>query len=128
VIIDAYGDPYVGQALAAFDRDMGLPDPPKFYVIYYQATQFPTQGDWGWGLEANLDVQWAHAMLPGANIILVYTPHPDDSLFMAIADMLNLLSGKPMIISLSWGAYEDALISYGISISGYEQILATAAA
>ena len=128
MIIDAYGDPYVGQALAAFDRDMGLPDPPKFYVIYYQATQFPTQGDWGWGLEANLDVQWAHAMLPGANIILVYTPHPDDSLFMAIADMLNLLSGKPMIISLSGGTYEDALISYGISISGYEQILATAAA
>jgi subtilase family serine protease len=27
VIINAYGDPYVGQALAAFDKDMGLPDP-----------------------------------------------------------------------------------------------------
>jgi len=128
VIINAYGDPYVGQALAAFDKDMGLPDPPKFYVIYYQATQFPTQGDPGWGLETNLDVQWAHAMAPGANIILVYTPYPDDSLYMAIADILNLLSGKPMIISLSWGTYEDALISYGVDISGYEQILAMAAA
>ena len=128
VIIDAYGDPYVGQALAAFDRDMGLPDPPKFYVIYYQATQFPTQGDWGWGLEANLDVQWAHAMPPGAKIISVHTPYPDDSLYMAIADMLKLLSGKPMIISLSGGTYEDALISYGISSSGYKQLLAMAAA
>jgi subtilase family serine protease len=132
VIINAYGDPYVGQALAAFDRDMGLPDPPKFYVIYYQATQFPTRGAWEWGLEANLDVQWAHAMAPGANIILVYTPYPDDSLYMALADMLNLLSGmsgnKPMIISLSWGAYEKDLIRYGISISGYENIFAMAAA
>jgi subtilase family serine protease len=128
VIINAYGDPYVGQALAEFDRDMGLPDPPKFHVIYYQATQFPTQGDPGWGREANLDVQWAHAMAPGADIILVYTPYPDESLYMAIAEMLNLLSGKPMIISLSWGAYEDALISYGIDISGYEQIFAMAAA
>lgn len=128
VIVDAYGDPYVGQALAAFDGDMGLPDPPKFYVIYYQATQFPTQGDPNWGLESDLDVQWSHAMAPGANIILVYTPYPDDSLYMAIADMLNLLSGKPMIISLSWGANESALISYGINISGYEEILAMAAA
>jgi subtilase family serine protease len=49
VIINAYGDPCVGRALTAFDRDMGLPDPPKFYVIYYQATQFPTQGDPAWG-------------------------------------------------------------------------------
>jgi subtilase family serine protease len=67
-------------------------------------------------------------MAPGANIILVYTPYPDDSLYMAIADTLNLLSGKPMIISLSWGTYEDALIRYGIDISGYEQIFAMAAA
>jgi hypothetical protein len=63
-------------------------------------------------------------MAPSANIILVHTPYPDNSLYMTIADMLNLLSSKPMIISLSWGTYEDALISYGIN----EQILAIAAA
>lgn len=130
VIFSAYGDPHVGQSLKEFNLDMGLPDPPKFLVIYYQATQFPPQGDPEWALEANLDVQWAHAMAPGADKILVYTPYPDDSLYMAIADMTVLLSSlsKPIIYSLSWGAYEDALKAYGIDITPYETILATAAA
>ncbi|MCC6021299.1 MAG: S8 family serine peptidase [Thermoproteaceae archaeon] len=130
VIINAYGDPYVGQALAEFDRDMGLPDPPRFIVIYYQATQFPAQGDPDWALEANLDVQWAHAVAPGANIILIYVPYPDESLYMSIADLLYLqsISGMPMIVSLSWGADEDWLIECGIDVSRYEMILAMAAA
>jgi subtilase family serine protease len=127
VIINAFGDEYIGESLKEFDRWFNLSDPPRFTVMYYQATQFPQEGDYYWGLETALDVEWAHAVAPGANIMLVYTPYPDDSLFMAIADIVSWFYNQPIIISLSWGTNEWELKYYGIDITPYETILATAA-
>jgi subtilase family serine protease len=127
VIINAFGDKYIGESLKEFNRQFNLPDPPRFTVMYYQATQFPQEGDYYWGLETALDVEWAHAVAPGANIMLVYTPYPDDSLFMAIADIVSWFYNQPIIISLSWGSSEWELKYYGIDITPYETILATAA-
>ena len=61
-----------------FDQETNLPAPPSFRIIQpagavppYDSTNFDMGG---WGLETSLDVEYAHAMAPGANILLVETP------------------------------------------------------
>ncbi|HEY3195265.1 MAG TPA: S53 family peptidase [Candidatus Dormibacteraeota bacterium] len=74
VIIDAYQSPTIASDLAAFDDKWGLPAPPSFTIIapdgltpfdVHNATQV------GWSSEISLDVEWAHAIAPGAAIVLV---------------------------------------------------------
>jgi subtilase family serine protease len=78
VIVDSFGSPTIRHDLAEFDTGNGLPAPPKFNIISpeggpptYEANN-ATMG--GWALETSLDVEMAHAMAPGANILLVETP------------------------------------------------------
>ena len=75
-IVDIGDDPNITSDLHNFDVAYGLPD-PNFTV----SQQFfgdpggvvtPDPGG-GWEFEEALDVEWAHAMAPGANIILVAT-------------------------------------------------------
>jgi subtilase family serine protease len=69
-IVDAGDDPQIGSDLQAFDQNFGLPDPPSFTKVNeYGGTTFT--GNDSWSLEISLDVEWAHAMAPGANILLV---------------------------------------------------------
>jgi subtilase family serine protease len=86
VIVDAYGSPTIASDLTLFDAAMGLQDttfsvitpagsPPPFDIN--DANQF------GWAVETTLDVEWAHAMAPGANIVLAVAPSNNDS------DILN---------------------------------------
>jgi len=78
VIVDSFGSPTVAADLARFDSDFGLPAPPSLTVIQPAGPVppfDPTNSDMvGWAEETSLDVQYAHAMAPGANILLVETP------------------------------------------------------
>jgi subtilase family serine protease len=82
VIVDAYGSPTIASDLTLFDAAMGLPDttftqitpagsPPPFDI------NDPNQ--FGWAVETTLDVEWAHVMAPGANIVLAIAPSNNDS-------------------------------------------------
>src|SRR5881409_2164440 len=85
VIVDAFGSPTVASDLALFDAVFGIPAPPSFTIFCgnaqnpYDPSQCPTvnintnnpHGEFGWTIETSLDVQYAHAMAPGANIVLV---------------------------------------------------------
>jgi len=64
-IVDAYHDANLFRDVQAFDRNFGLPDP--------QITQswYSTSSNDGWAQEECLDVEWAHAIAPGAKIIVV---------------------------------------------------------
>ena len=77
-IVDSFGSPTAKADLHQFDQDFGLPDPPRFDIIQPAGPVppfDPTDPDMaGWGEETSLDVEWAHAMAPGANILLVETP------------------------------------------------------
>ena len=66
-IVDAYSDPNIAADLAAFDAEYGLSSPPSFTVDNLGATST----DAAWALETALDVEWAHAIAPEANIVLV---------------------------------------------------------
>ena len=59
-------------------RDSGLPAPPSFTIIHPAGAIPPYNQRNGlmvsWAEETSLDVEYAHAMAPGANILLVETP------------------------------------------------------
>ena len=78
MIVDSFGSPTIKADLAAFDRQFGYPAPPKFTVIapVGKIPAFnPDNSDMaGWAGETTLDVEYAHALAPGANILLVETP------------------------------------------------------
>jgi subtilase family serine protease len=78
VIVDSFGSPTIRNDLGVFDRAFGLPAPPSFRIIR-PAGQVPpydpANSDMvGWAGETTLDVEWAHAVAPGANLLLVETP------------------------------------------------------
>ncbi|HTQ91512.1 MAG TPA: S53 family peptidase, partial [Streptosporangiaceae bacterium] len=78
VIVDSFGSPTIGHDLAVFDRAFGLPAPPAF-TISQPAGRVPrydpANSDMvGWAGETTLDVEYAHAIAPGASILLVETP------------------------------------------------------
>ena len=72
-IVDAYDQPNIKADLHAFDQQFGLADPPSFRVVAQDgSSNLPAKaGAGGWGVEISLDVEWAHALAPGANILLV---------------------------------------------------------
>ena len=77
IIVDSYGSPTIGRDLAVFDSTFGLPAPPSLAVIQ-PAGPVPlyhaNSNREGWAGETTLDVEYAHAMAPAANILLVETP------------------------------------------------------
>src|SRR5947207_3598402 len=71
-IVDAYDDPNIAADLAKFDSTFGLPAPASFKkVTQTGATSGYPATDPSWALEIALDVEWAHAVAPGAGILLV---------------------------------------------------------
>ena len=64
-IVDAYDYPSAFSDLELFSAQFGLLA-PNFQVVY--ATGTPPKADSGWGLDAALDIEWAHAMAPGAKL------------------------------------------------------------
>src|SRR5215471_2387560 len=82
VIVDSYGYQFIRSELAAFDKGFRLPAPPSFKIIQ-PAGPVPAFNPklrpqmTGWAQETSLDVEYSHAIAPGANILLVETPVPE---------------------------------------------------
>lgn len=126
VIIDAFGSPTIDADLADFDALFGLPAPPSFQQIRMPgAPPFdPTNNDQvGWTVEIALDVQWAHAIAPGASIILVAGASDSfDDLLAAQNYAIDNRLGS--IMSESFGGSELGLISSadGLAILQQEEL------
>jgi subtilase family serine protease len=77
IIVDSFGSPTVQRDLSQFDHATGLPAPPSLKVIQPAGpvpAYAPDSDREGWAGETDLDVEYAHAMAPGASILLVETP------------------------------------------------------
>jgi subtilase family serine protease len=119
IIVVSFGSPTILQDLQIFDAGYGLPDPPSFTVLAPLGTMpfDPTNSDQvGWAFETTLDVEWAHAMAPGANIVLLTSPVSETEGVQGMPEFLLLEQyalnhhlGK--IISQSWGATENTLFT-----------------
>ena len=99
--------------LHQFDVAFGLPDPPSFHKLDQNGgTDYPsvepTAGVSGWAIETAMDVEWAHAIAPKANIVLVEANSPLASDFIAAIDTARHLPGVS-VISISGGWREDQL-------------------
>jgi subtilase family serine protease len=104
-IVDAYDAPNAASDLAAFSTQFGLP-PANFQKVYASGSK-PAY-DPGWEMEESLDIEWAHAMAPGAEIVLVEAKSSSFADLMAAEDvassMVNAAGGGE--VSNSWGGGE----------------------
>lgn len=81
-IVDAYDDPVAGSDLAWFSLQFGLQfSIPQFERVWANTGESSCPVNYGygvgwdysggWEIEESLDIEWAHAMAPGAKIYLV---------------------------------------------------------
>ncbi len=111
-IVDAYNDPNIAAELAFFDTSNNLPAPPSLTVVGQSGTSALPRTDAGWAQEEALDVEWAHAIAPGASIVLVETNSFSMPDLMAGVKTAAALPGVS-VVSMSWGGSElPNVISY----------------
>lgn len=106
-IVDAYNDPNAESDLAVFSSQFGLPPCTTANGCFTKVnqtggTKYP-RTDSGWALEISLDVQWAHAIAPGAKILLVEATTNSFANLLAAEDYA---AAHANYVSNSWGASE----------------------
>jgi subtilase family serine protease len=108
-IVVAYDHPRIESDLKAFSLKFGLPlcttaNGCFKKVNHYGGTSYPAANAY-WAVETALDVQWAHAIAPGAKILLV------EARSDRLSDMLkahDYATSKAKYVSNSWGLTEYA--------------------
>ena len=103
-IVDACDDPTVAADLHAFDLQFGLAD-PKLTVTKLSLGGLTPTYDSEWALEISLDVEWAHAIAPKANIMLVEAPNASLGSLLFAVDYARTQPGVG-VVSMSWGGPE----------------------
>src|SRR4029077_12127827 len=105
-IVDAYDDPNIAGDLHQFDLAWGLPDAPSFTKVNEQGStsNLPSPNS-GWITEIALDVEWAHAIAPGAKILLVEANSSYMSAWFAAVYRAEITPGVN-VVSMSWGGSE----------------------
>ncbi|HEV2948193.1 MAG TPA: S53 family peptidase [Gemmataceae bacterium] len=104
-IIEAYHDPKIASDLHYFDWIFSLPDPPKFtQVNQHGGAVFPATSPI-WALETAMDVEWAHAIAPRANILLIEADSVNWSDLLAAVNYARYQPGV-VAVSMSWGSVE----------------------
>lgn len=117
-LVDAYDNPKAASDLAAFSAHFGLP--AATFTKVYANSSFGNlngmtascsgvpAGNTSWGVEEDLDIEWAHAMAPSAQIILVEacTNSLNDLLYAEQVAGIKVAAAGGGDISNSWGGGE----------------------
>jgi subtilase family serine protease len=106
-IVDAYNLPTAESDLNTFSSQFGLPACTTASGCFTKVnqtggTKYPRYNS-GWGLEIALDIEWAHAIAPGANILLVEASSNSFANLLAAEDYAKT---HAQYVSNSWGASE----------------------
>ncbi len=109
-IVDACDDPTVVADLHAFDQQFGLTDPNLTVTKLTMNGQSPVY-DSLWAMEISLDVEWAHAIAPKANILLVESPTASLGALVNAVDYARYQPGVS-VVSMSWGSSEFSMEGY----------------
>jgi hypothetical protein len=110
-IVDAFNDPNITSDANTFSNQFQLPQfnttgGPTLSVVTPSGAKVSTLStDKNWAEETSLDVEWAHAIAPEANILLVEAPSA------SLSDLLTAVSyaakQKGVVsVSMSWGGFE----------------------
>ncbi len=108
VIVDAYDYPSAAADLATFSTTFGLPQ--ANFSVQYASGRKPSNGcRSGWQGEEALDIEWAHAMAPNAQIVLMEASSASNSaLYSAVTAANSYIAthGGKGEVSMSWGGSE----------------------
>ncbi|MGA7357698.1 MAG: S53 family peptidase [Candidatus Sulfotelmatobacter sp.] len=124
IIVDAWGSNTIQQDANTFSAVYGLPPlTASNFQIYYPGgptTCGTACVDGSWDAETTLDVEWAHAVAPGADIALVLAP---DNYSLDIAEFWAIENPEVVtnyanydlgyVISNSWANFEILDVLYG---------------
>jgi hypothetical protein len=96
------GNPnFASSDLHQFDQQFGIPDPPSFTKIdQFGGTNYPAV-DHTWAAETSMDVEWIHAMAPGAKLVLVEANSAYNGDITTAAEMARRYPGVS-VMSMSW--------------------------
>lgn len=115
-IVDAFDYPTAQNDFDVFSAQFGLPlstnnvcngTQPCFVKVL--ARGVGRRKNCGWNQEAALDIEWAHAMAPHAQIVLVIAKtNRFTDLFKAVSLASSIVSGSTLggEVSMSWGGSE----------------------
>ncbi|HLH32073.1 MAG TPA: S53 family peptidase [Terriglobia bacterium] len=116
-IIDAFDHPSVEKDLAKFNNQFNLPDcttengcfTKVFACGSAKCDTNPGTNDpnyQSWALEIALDVEWAHAIAPKANIVLVEAAAGTLDVLLGAVDVAVNPPYSADVVSMSWGGPE----------------------
>ena len=116
IIVDSFGSPTIMGDLATFDRSSTCRAPPHFSVLQPVGAVppfDPTNATMvNWAIETSLDVEYSHAMAPGASIVLLETPVAETEGTVGFPEIIaaeNYAINNHLgdVISQSFGATEE---------------------
>jgi hypothetical protein len=118
-IVDAYYDPNITNDANTFNSQFNLPlfnsaGGPTLTLVGIgangpvAASSLPQDSSGAWPLETSLDVEWAHAMAPQANILLVEASNQNLSGTGSLIDAVQYAASQTGVVavSMSWGQNE----------------------
>ena len=137
-IVDSYDDPTLAADVSVFDAQFNLSQlnvkggPTLTKVNQNGGSSLPgVDSTGGWEVEESLDVEWAHAMASGANILLVEAASDNLSDLLAATNYARNQAGVS-VVSLSWGTtefpQETQLDGYFTTPAGHQGVSFVAAA
>jgi hypothetical protein len=131
-LIEAYNDPDIITDANTFSTDYGLPmfnvGGPTLQVLSQTGTTtLPSNGQKGtWDVEESLDVEWAHAIAPDANIIVFEANGADLSdLDAAVATAAD--TPGVSVVSMSYLSYQLIDFAAGVSETATDSLYTTPA-
>ena len=104
-VVDAYGDPSIASDLQTFDANFGIGNDNASgqFVLTVATPQGSVRTNAGWATEQSLDVEWAHAIAPEANILLVEASSANTTALTDAVVWAESQSGV-VAVSMSWGS------------------------
>jgi hypothetical protein len=129
-IVDAYNDPEISSDLGVFDAKYGLASPPSLKIVNQSGGSSLPAANAGWDGEISLDVEWAHAIAPDANILLVEASSDSLNNLLAGVNYARNAAGVS-VVSMSWGGSEfygeTSYDSYFTTPAGHQGVTFVAA-
>jgi subtilase family serine protease len=136
-VIGAYHNPTITNDVNTFSSQFGLPtctsvsttstmissgkyytkptlgNPCSFQIIYANSSGNPVTTtpvvNSGWAVETSMDVQWAHAIAPKANIVLIEATDSSVNALLGAISLANKIGAN--VVTMSFGANEGSWIS-----------------
>lgn len=119
VIVDSFGSPTLQHDLDAYDRQWNLPPLQVKIEKWGDVPAFdPTSSAMmGWAVETTMDVESAHAIAPGAAIVLIETAVAETEGTVGVPEMMDALkrdvdAGRGDVVSMSWGTSEGQFAGF----------------